>query len=508
VGCRSKVALALTDAVETPRSEPEPAVKRHEAAHAAKWSLVEKWSNRLVQFIVFVLLGRLLAPTAFGLAASATVVTSLLQLFMDTGITEAIVRRPTLEDKVVHTAFWLSNATGLFLFLVGELLSRPLAAAYGQPKLVPVLMVLCTGVLFQSLGATQEALLQRQLKFKQLAARRLFAALFGGVLGIVWAAISPSVWALVAQFLGLTIFGTIVLWTVGSYRPRFQFDRSEARSLTSFGLNVLGIRFLTFLTDQGDNFIVGIVLGPTALGFYVVAFRIYATVGDVVTVALTQVALPIFSRLQNQKDALVRALLAATRASVTVGVPFMLGTAALASYLIPLLFGDKWHQSIPVMEVLSLVGLLNTVTFFDRSVLIAVGWVRRELFISLAAGLGNVTAYWVGSHWGIKGVAVALVCRAYAFWPLRLWSLKESIGMPILDYLRQWITPVAIGIAMVGVMKAIDLLPIRDVTVPLSAVAGATFYIIAIRLVAPKHNDEVMEMIGLALHRNARTTSS
>ena len=223
----------------------------------------------------------------------------------------------------------------------------------------------------------------------------------------------------------------VVLWSVSGYRPGLHASREYARSLFNFGTSVLGIRLAFFAGEYGDNFVIGVVLGPRALGFYVVGYRVFRIMTEIVTSTLSAVTLPVFSRMQEDRERLVRTFLSVTRLSLSIAVPAFAAGAVLAPFVIPALFGDRWGPSIEVMQILSLVGLVTCVASFDRSALIAVGRVRLALAIAVSGALAAVVAFVIGAQWGINGVAIAIVVRAYMFWPVRMLALRAAIGMPL-----------------------------------------------------------------------------
>ena len=160
-------------------------------------------------------------------------------------------------------------------------------------------------------------------------------------------------------------------------------------------------------------------------------FRIFRIITEIVTTTIGAVTLPLFSRLKEDRERLVRGYLALTRVSVSIAVPVFAAGAVLAPYVIPALFGDKWEPSVKVMQILSLTGLVTSVASFDRSALIAVGQVRLELFVAMGGAVTSVIAFYVGAQFGIVGVATAIAIRAYVYWPVRMLALRAGVGVPL-----------------------------------------------------------------------------
>jgi PST family polysaccharide transporter len=476
-----------------------PANLRSHAVHSAKWIFVQNVSARLLSLVTFSILARLVAPDQFGLLGLAVVVTGLLGLFIDTGVSEAVIQRPALDRAVLDSAFWLSVAAGAVLTLICFLVAEPAARLYDQPELAPVLRVLSVTLLLQALVATQSALLRREFRFRAAAARVIIASVVGSVVAVVWAVISPTVWVLVAQSVATSVAGVAVLWSVSRWRPGFSGSLKLARGLLNFGVNVLGVRLAFFAAEYGDNFTIGLLLGTQQLGYYVVGFRIFRIITEVVTATLAGVTLPVFSRMQHDHGRLVEAYLSVTRLSATIAVPVFAGGAMLAPYIIPVAFGDKWGPSIQVMQILSLVGLVLCVVSFDRSALIAVGRVRLEMVVATCGSVASVASFVIGAQWGITGVAIAITVRMYLFWPVRMLVLRRVIGMPLGKYFQQWLAAVGCGVCMVLAMLGIGGLFSGVPAFIGEAVVGTLVYFVALRVVAPRSFSELIATIGHAL---------
>lgn len=455
---------------------------------ATFWSGLERMANRLVTLGVFVVLGRLLAPEHFGLVALAGIFTSFMQVLVDQGLSKAVIQRETLGRGQLDTAFWTAVATGTALTVLGVLGAPLVSRVLGEPELTAVVRWLSVGFLLSSLTATQQALLQRHFAFRSLAARNLSATLAGGLVGIVLAASGAGVWSLVAQALARSVVGTGVLWAASPWRPGLQVSRRDFNELFGFGLRVVGVDFLGFLTRHGDNLFVGAFLGPVALGYYTVAYRVLGVMTELFLGTVNHVAVPTFSRLQADPQATRRAFYAAIRLTQAIALPAFVGVAVLAPEIVAVLFGPRWAASAPVLQALALVGMLHSATYFDRSILFAAGRPGLEFRIELVATIGNLVAFAVAVRWGIVAVAAALAVRHFVLWPVRLVVLHRVAGISPGPYLRLWVRPVIVSGVMAGAMRAIQVVADDALAAPLplaaTIVGGALIYLAALALLA------------------------
>lgn len=474
---------------------PDTETLSRSALSGAAWSAVDRFAARGLSLITFIVLGRLLVPEDFGILAIAAAVIAFLSLVGGAGLDEAIIRSPAADKTVLNTAFWLATSSGVALTVAGAAMAGPLAESYGRPDLAPVLRMLSLTVVVTSLGQVQTAVLRRTFQFRVLAARGISATLAGSAVGITWAVISPSVWALVAQFVASAVVGTAILCLRGGFRPSTPPSPRAIAELLRFSVSVLGIRLLTFVSEQGDNVIVGWVLGATQLGYYSVGFRLYQIAMELVAGTLSAIGLPLFTLLHTDRPRLHRVIYRLTRISTFVAVLFFGVAGVLAEQVIPLLFGPQWAPSVPVMQALMFVGVINACTFFDRSVLLAAGRVRLELGVTSVAAVGNVIAYVIGAQFGIVGVAIALTVRAYLFWPLRLWALRTAVGLPIAGYLAQWVRPVMCGGGMIGAVVLVGTRVEGDATWVLQVVTALVTYAALSALIARPHAVEFLQVV-------------
>ncbi len=434
------------------------------AGRAVRWVALEKWVTRFIGLGVFVVLGRLLVPTDFGVVAIASTIVTLLVLLSDQGFSGALVQRFELDRQHLSTCFWAGIALSL-VFLSGLWLSAPaIAAAYGAPGLTSVIRALSFVIPIQALAGVPSAILQRTFNFKSLALRRISGTVAGSVGAVAAAAAGWGVWSLVVQAVGTSLVSLIVLWSVGDWRPDFAFSLTALRDIWSVGWHIVSIELVGYANSQADKFIIGAVAGAEALGYYFVGERIVAMIMDIQTSVVAQIALSTFSRLQQEKSKALQVFYKMTAASASISLPVYVVAACVAPYLIPSLFGPQWPQSIMIMQILCLMGALNSIIYFDRNFLVALGASSKALVLTAGQALLGVVVIVVAARFGIIAVAISMVLRQYAFWPIRLFILKRATGLSLRPYfgsLWRCVTCAAIalgvGWSVVLMLRGVDL---------------------------------------------------
>jgi len=422
---------------------------RQKAVKGVLWSAIQSWGTQAIAFIVFFVLARLLEPEAFGLVALAGVFLAFVQLFIDQGLSTAIVQRQDLEPEHLDSAFWTNLGISFLLTLVGIAVAGLVAELFKEPQLTPILRWLSLSFLLSGFKGVQQALFQRQLAFKALAIRSLVAVVAGGVVGVVMAFSGFGVWSLVGKQLVNELVGVVVLWGASDWRPGFNVSVRHFQELFAFGINLLGIRILEFFNVRSDDFLIGYFLGPVALGYYTVAYKLLLIMLQLLTTVTVKVALPTFSRLQQEPERMRQGFYQVTQLTSLISFPIFLGMATLAPELVPILFGKQWIPSIPVMQILAFVGILISVEHFTSTVIMAMGKPSWKLGLSCINSVINVIGFAIAVRWGIAAVAAAYVIRGYMLSPLSFFAVQKLIRLQLKPYLSLFFPPIVGSIGMI-----------------------------------------------------------
>lgn len=484
---------------------------RRQAAQGVFWTAAGNWGYQLATLIVFSILANVLTPEAFGLVALASVFVSLMKLVEEQGMADALVQRKELEPAHLDTAFWISISLSVILAVILTAGSALLADLVNEPDVAPILAWLSVSLILNGFSSVQRAILTRELRFASLTIRTLSSVVAGGLVGVVAAFAGFGVWALVAQLITLELVGVIALWTASDWRPSFHFSRSHFRELLSFGSSVLGFKLLRFAERRVDNLMVGSFIGATALGFYVVAYRLLNLIINITTSVIGSVAFPVFSRIQSDAEQVQRAYYKAVRQTSVMSFPAFLGLIALAPEATRLFFGSQWDASVPVMQVLAVGGLAQSILFVNGVVLKSLGrpgWRMTIMGVSVALLIG---AFAVAVQWGIVAVAWALVVVTYLVAPVWLAATHRLVELSFRRYLAQVGPPMVASVAMAasvfGLKPAVDglLLPWR---VTVLVLVGVALYGGALWLVARPMAVETLGLIRLSIPKSDRSTGA
>lgn len=510
-GAAAHDAAALTSTGPLPDEDPapEPSALRRQARDGIVWAAAEKWMVRLSTLVGFWLLSRLLQPEQFGIVALAAVFTGLLTVVTDGGISVYLVQRRTLDRVVTSTAFYLSAAMGLVLGPALALSAPLLAGALDTPALREVLPALAIALVIASLSNVPASLLNREMRFRELAMRQVLATGLSVVVAVALALAGAGVWALVAQTLVRAGVAFVVLWATSDFRPALAFSPHEARAMASYGTKTLGVELMRQARIQGEALVIGALLGTVALGIWVVALRIVDVITDLCASVFSRVAGPVFARLRDDPARLGRALGTSMGMGALVVVPLLVALALTSDVVVPFVFGEQWVPAAGVAAVLAFRSIATALSDFQRAVLVLTGRVGTELALSAVQFVGQTVLLLVLAERGLVVLAVALAAWAVLSWPLRTIVLRQAVGIRWGVY-----RPVALVLLAAGLAAAAALLTDRWLTldglgwVTVAVLGGGIVYGGAVLMTCRPLAGEALASLPGPLGRRARQARS
>lgn len=478
-------------------------------ASGAVWTASETWGGHVLGLAITAILARLLEPRDFGLLAMAAAFIALAEVVVDQGFSRAIIQRKDLEDKHLDSAFWVSLGLGAVFAAATALFAGPLGRMLGDEAAAPILRWLALTFLLGGLTPVQTALLTRRLAFRSLAGRKMAGLLGGGVVGIAMALGGYGVWALVGQQLAGRLVSTAVLWRIGRWRPGFRISLTAVRELGSFGLAILTTRTLRTALTQAPVVVIGRFLGATDLGYYNVAYRVLAVL-KLASQAAGNVSFPAFSALQDDAARFKKAFLRVNEATVWLAVPAFAGMIVLAPTLIPTVFGAKWTAAVPIVQILSVAGVLEALTQFSAAAVSAAGHPFRQVLLNLIRLVTISTILLIAVPGGLRWVAIGYVVETFLTFPFGLWQTKRfATDFPVREYLIIFRGPLLAAAVMAGVVMATSgflLRSLGDVAGLVSSIAvGLVVYTALVRVIVPVRFLEFTRLARSVVRRPQRS---
>ncbi len=354
---------------------------------------------------VTAVLARLLDPPDYGLLGMAMVIIGLVQQARDFGIGPALVQRETVTEETCARAFTLAAGLSVGLLAFCWLVAPAAARFYGEPRVTSIIRVMALGFPLTALQVVPLSLLRRELRLKGEAVARTLSQVVDSGLTITLAFNGYGVWALVVGFLANGAVFAAVLAVAHPWRPGLRLRGAESTSLMRFGGGVTLSSFFWYMYSNADFLVVGRLLGPAALGAYTMAWNLAKMPWDQIWIALSPMALPLFSRTRERAEGMRSALVRLSRGLSLITFPALGGLALVSGEVVPVFLGEKWTASIAPMRWLCLYGMARSVSVLLSPVLLAGGRLRREIGFNLACVAVLPAAFWLAADSGIAAVA-------------------------------------------------------------------------------------------------------
>jgi O-antigen/teichoic acid export membrane protein len=425
------------------------------AARAVAWNYVSFASGKALVLITMAILARLLTPADFGMVGFATLVIAHLSVLQNLGLGQAVIQRKDDVEDAAQTVFIVNVILGA-VFTAMTIAVAPLVAAFfDEPLVTPLLRVLGFSFVLEALGSMHHVLLQKNLAFRRKLIPDVGRAIVQGGVSIATAMTGFGVWALVwGQLAGVTTY-VILMWAVIPWRPTYRFNRSLFGSLARFGLPTVITDIEYAIWSNLDYVIVGRLLGDAALGIYTLAYRLPELLVQSVWRILANAIFPVFSKIQDDREALVRGFLATIRYTQIAIVPMCVGMFLTAEPIVGFLFGDKWGDVVPVMRVMSVFVLIGSIGVNIGDVYKAIG--RPEILakLSLIEIVLMVPALLIGARSGIVGVAWAHAAVATIDTVIRLLVARRIVGVSLRSVGRQLLPSLLAGAIMAAAVAPI-----------------------------------------------------
>ena len=407
------------------------------AVSGIKWNAVAIGGRAVIQVITLAILARLLNPADFGLVGMAAVITGFIYTFEDLGLANAIIKKRDSTREQLASVFWFNLIFGWSLFgLIW--IATPLAVLfYHEPALSMILPWAAADFLMTPFSSQFQGLLRRDLRFKDRTIILLSNLILYSIVSIYLAWMGYGAMSLVLGTLSGT-FITVIMSVYVAYRsrwlPMLHFYWNDLAEYIKFGLFQSGGRVLEYISNNVDYLIIGSLLGPTALGYYTLAYNLMRLPLGYINPLVNTVAFPVFARVQNDVDLLRKGYTRLLRYLSIASIPLMAGMFSVANLLIPVVYGSQWLPSIPIVQIFAGLGILFSLNDPLESILLAKGRPDLLLYLSggtiLVYGIGN----WIGSHWGISGVAVSsLLVALIALAPIQISLIRRFAGLSILQ---------------------------------------------------------------------------
>jgi polysaccharide transporter, PST family len=404
-------------------------------------------AKMLIQVGGTVVLARLLAPEDYGLMAMIAVAVGLADVLRDFGLSGAAIQARSFLPSQRDNLFWLNVAIGGSCALAFAALSQPIAAFYDEPRLAPIALTWSVIFLFSGIGAQFSASMSRSLKFGRLAILEVGSQTVGLTVGVSLALSGAGVWALVFQQLAQGLTFVVLGVALSGWLPGWWHRDADIKPFLRFGGSLFATQLLTYASKNVDSMLIGLRSGPVALGLYDRAFQLLMWPLMQMNAPATKVALPVLSRLQDDRERFYDFLLRAQQILVTAVVLALAFISAQADSLIPLVLGEQWRESVPIFRILAVAGAFQALDYATYWIFLSKGLMGSNLRWALISRPAVICGLLLGSIWGVNGVAWAYSIGLMILWPGGLLWVSRVSDAPVLRMFKNGLGILALCVA-------------------------------------------------------------
>lgn len=442
------------------------------------WRIGESSGAQLVSFLVSIVLARLLAPEDYGVIALVTVFTSILQVFVDSGLGTALVQKKNADEVDFSSVFYFNVLVCLTLY-AGMFVAAPaIAKFYDNPIYIPLVRVLSLTLVISGLKNIQQAYVYRHMIFKRFFFSTLGGTIASAILGIVMAYAGFGVWALAAQYVSNTAIDTLILWITVPWRPKKRFSWTKLKSLLSYGWKLL----VSALLDTGYtslwNLLIGKVYSSADLSFYDQGSKYPKAIIGTISNSIDSVLLPTMSIVQDDRAQIKSMTRRSIVTSVYVMAPLMMGLAGCAEPLVSLILTDKWLPCVPYMRIFCITYMFWPVHSANLNAIKAMG--RSDLFLRLEIlkkiiGIGLLLCT---MRISVMAMACSLLISSVTSQIINSYPNWKLLNYRYLEQLRDILPSILLAVIMAVAVGAVPLLGYGNVlTLCIQIPLGAVIYV-------------------------------
>jgi len=448
------------------------------------WSAVERFGTQGIQFVITIIIVRILTPADYGLIGMLAIFIAIAQSFVDSGFGSALIQKQDATQTDFSTIFYFNIAVSTLFFFILFFTAPLIAKFYNQPLLTPITRVMALNIVVNSFGLIQNTILTKNINFKTLTKVSLSSIVVSGTIGIFMAYKGFGVWALVYQTLGGSVIKTIFLWLYNKWRPVFAFSFQSLKSLFSYGSKLLASGLLNQIFDNIYKLVIGKQYSATDLGFYTQAKRIQELPVMNSLSILQRVTFPVYATIQDETERLKNAYRKTIKGIIYFNFPLMIGLAVLSPLLIKILLTDKWLPAVPYLQLLCLVGLVYPLSSVNLNILKVKGRTDIFFYLEVAKKVVIAIAIIITLKMGVLTMVIGQVIASYVCFFLNIYYsgrvINYGVKEQLLDIFPYLCITIIMGLCMIISLRFISLNNIIELI--LGALIGIVAYYLLSRI--------------------------
>ncbi len=449
------------------------------------WTTIDRFGQQAIQFVIGIILARLLSPAEYTLIALVMIFVSLSNTLVDGGFGLALVRKQDANETDFNTVFYFNIFVSVLLYLVLYFSAPFIADFYNQPKLVEVGRVVFIAILINSIYLIPNIKLVRKLDFKSNTIVNISSVILSGITGIYIALKGMGVWALVAQQVSFQLSRAIIISYIVRWKPQLKFSISVLKNFFSYGVNLLGTTILNNIFSYLYVLVLGKFFAKQEVGLYYQANKLNDTTNYSFQVILSS-TYNVFVKIQDDTERFLRVYRELMRRTSVIVFPLLMMLIAIADPMINVLLSAKWAASIPYFQLLCLASLFNPIYSLIISALNARGKSKNTFTIEIIKKIFIVISIFICLKFGIIALLIGFCVSNWLATLISVFAFKKEINHYWLNQLKDILPSLLIGIVIAGLTTLLSYF-IQNLFLLLSLqlLISIAVYILMVKLILP-----------------------
>lgn len=460
------------------------------------WRFFERVGAQGVKLIVEIVLARILLPDDYGMIALVTVFITVLNVFVDSGLGNALIQKKDADDLDFSSVFWFNIIWCIVLYVLLFIISPFLALFYERLELTSVLRVLGLQVIISGVKNVEQAYVSRTMQFRKFFFATLGGTIGAAAIGICMAYYGYGVWALVAQQLFNTLVDTVILWLTVKWRPKFMFSFRRFRSLFAFGWKLLASALLDTIYTELRQLVIGKIYSSSDLAYYNRGRQFPHLFISNVNTAIDSVLLPTMSKEQDDRQRVKSMTRRAISVSTFIISPLMMGLAFVGEPFVRLLLTEKWLPTVPYMRIFCITMMFYPIHTANLNAIKALG--RSDLFLKLEVlkKIIGLIALIATMNISVMAMAYSMLVTSFLSQLINSWPNRKLLNYKYSDQVKDIMPNILISVVMGFCVLQIEHFHLPDiVTLLLQIIFGAIIYIICARVTKNESYNYLLNII-------------
>ena len=469
------------------------------------WRFLERCGAQGISFIVTIVLARLLLPEMYGTIALVTVFLRIMQVFIDSGMGNALIQKKNVDDTDFSTVFYFNLVVCSVLYVLMFFIAPVIAKFYNDLSLVPVIRVLSLVLLISGVKNIQQAYVSRNMLFKRFFFATLGGTIVAAVLGIWMAYRGYGVWALVAQQLTNAAIDTLILWITVRWRPKLVFSFQRLKGLFSYGWKLLASGLLDVVYNDLRQLIIGKLYSSSHLAYYNKGEQFPRLFVSNVNVSIDSILFPVMSRNQDSAVSVKNMTRKAIKLSTYIMAPFMMGMAFCSKTIVTLLLTEKWLDCVPFMCIFCITYLFYPIHTANLNAIKAMG--RSDLFLKLeiAKKVVGLMILFSTMWFGVMAMAYSLPLSTLLCMIINAYPNKKLLKYSFLEQMKDILPGILLAVFMGVCVYFVQWLPLNDwLALLIQVILGALIYIGGSKLFQLEAFSYIISVAKGYLHKRAK----